>query len=81
MLHMVETLHAVGLIHGDFKPDNLLIRYARYIKLLLQFMLISLKQTSCMYNQKYFKTFFFFSSYTFVPFLHSLVCLYLASCN
>lgn len=30
MLHMVETLHDVGLIHGDFKPDNLLIRYARY---------------------------------------------------
>ncbi|KAJ1389779.1 Serine/threonine-protein kinase, active site [Sesbania bispinosa] len=29
MLHMVETLHDVGLIHGDFKPDNLLIRYAR----------------------------------------------------
>ncbi|ESW04799.1 hypothetical protein PHAVU_011G125900 [Phaseolus vulgaris] len=29
MLHMVETLHGVGLIHGDFKPDNLLIRYAR----------------------------------------------------
>ncbi|XP_020223220.1 mitotic checkpoint serine/threonine-protein kinase BUB1 [Cajanus cajan] len=28
MLHMVETLHDVGLIHGDFKPDNLLIRYA-----------------------------------------------------
>ncbi|CAJ1978907.1 unnamed protein product [Sphenostylis stenocarpa] len=29
MLNMVETLHGVGLIHGDFKPDNLLIRYAR----------------------------------------------------
>lgn len=29
MLHMVETLHGFGLIHGDFKPDNLLIRYAR----------------------------------------------------
>ncbi|RHN61781.1 putative protein kinase BUB family [Medicago truncatula] len=29
MLHMIETLHDVGLIHGDFKPDNLLIRYAR----------------------------------------------------
>ncbi|KAK7257417.1 hypothetical protein RIF29_31389 [Crotalaria pallida] len=29
MLHMVETMHDVGLIHGDFKPDNLLIRYAR----------------------------------------------------
>ncbi|XP_027348193.1 mitotic checkpoint serine/threonine-protein kinase BUB1 [Abrus precatorius] len=29
MLRMVETLHNVGLIHGDFKPDNLLIRYAR----------------------------------------------------
>lgn len=30
MLHMIETLHDVGLIHGDFKPDNLLVRYARY---------------------------------------------------
>jgi len=29
MLRMLETLHAVGIIHGDFKPDNLLIRYAR----------------------------------------------------
>ncbi|WJX50938.1 protein kinase, variant 2 [Trifolium repens] len=29
MLHMIETLHDVGLIHGDFKPDNLLIRYSR----------------------------------------------------
>lgn len=29
MLHMIETLHNVGLVHGDFKPDNLLIRYAR----------------------------------------------------
>ncbi|GMH12102.1 hypothetical protein Nepgr_013943 [Nepenthes gracilis] len=29
MLHILETLHAVGIIHGDFKPDNLLIRYAR----------------------------------------------------
>ncbi|KAI5387817.1 hypothetical protein KIW84_073781 [Lathyrus oleraceus] len=28
MLHMIETLHDVGLIHGDFKPDNLLVRYA-----------------------------------------------------
>jgi checkpoint serine/threonine-protein kinase len=26
MLHMLEDLHKVGLIHGDFKPDNLLIR-------------------------------------------------------
>ncbi|CAN1160905.1 Mitotic checkpoint serine/threonine-protein kinase BUB1 [Linum perenne] len=29
MLHMLETLHDVGLIHGDFKPDNLLVRCAR----------------------------------------------------
>ncbi|CAA6671989.1 unnamed protein product [Spirodela intermedia] len=27
MLHILETLHSVGIIHGDFKPDNLLIRY------------------------------------------------------
>lgn len=30
MLRILETLHSVGIIHGDFKPDNLLIRYARY---------------------------------------------------
>ncbi|KAJ7981492.1 Mitotic checkpoint Serine/Threonine-kinase BUB1-like protein [Quillaja saponaria] len=29
MLYMLETLHDVGIIHGDFKPDNLLLRYAR----------------------------------------------------
>ncbi|XP_057954424.1 mitotic checkpoint serine/threonine-protein kinase BUB1 isoform X2 [Malania oleifera] len=29
MLYILETLHGVGIIHGDFKPDNLLIRYAR----------------------------------------------------
>lgn len=29
MLYILETLHSVGIIHGDFKPDNLLIRYAR----------------------------------------------------
>lgn len=29
MLYMLETLHGADLIHGDFKPDNLLIRYAR----------------------------------------------------
>ncbi|KAF2283246.1 hypothetical protein GH714_043598 [Hevea brasiliensis] len=29
MLYMLETLHGVGIIHGDFKPDNLLVRYSR----------------------------------------------------
>ncbi|XP_015573938.2 mitotic checkpoint serine/threonine-protein kinase BUB1 isoform X1 [Ricinus communis] len=29
MLYMLETLHGIGLIHGDFKPDNLLLRYSR----------------------------------------------------
>ncbi|CAN0896797.1 Mitotic checkpoint serine/threonine-protein kinase BUB1 [Linum grandiflorum] len=29
MLYMLETLHDVGLIHGDFKPDNLVLRCAR----------------------------------------------------
>ncbi|WOL05218.1 hypothetical protein Cni_G13945 [Canna indica] len=29
MLSILETLHSVGIIHGDFKPDNLLVRYAR----------------------------------------------------
>ncbi|XP_031092749.1 mitotic checkpoint serine/threonine-protein kinase BUB1 [Ipomoea triloba] len=29
MLCMLETLHGAAIIHGDFKPDNLLIRYAR----------------------------------------------------
>ncbi|KAL0001972.1 hypothetical protein SO802_015753 [Lithocarpus litseifolius] len=29
MLYMLETLHGAGIIHGDFKPDNLLIRYSR----------------------------------------------------
>ncbi|KAF5732564.1 ATP binding protein kinases protein serine/threonine kinases isoform 1 [Tripterygium wilfordii] len=29
MCYMLEALHGVGIIHGDFKPDNLLIRYAR----------------------------------------------------
>ncbi|KAL2937826.1 Mitotic checkpoint serine/threonine-protein kinase BUB1 [Bienertia sinuspersici] len=28
MLHILETLHGAGIIHGDFKPDNLLIRNA-----------------------------------------------------
>ncbi|XP_075497955.1 mitotic checkpoint serine/threonine-protein kinase BUB1 isoform X2 [Primulina tabacum] len=29
MLQILETLHDAKIIHGDFKPDNLLIRYSR----------------------------------------------------
>ncbi|XP_052208011.1 mitotic checkpoint serine/threonine-protein kinase BUB1 [Diospyros lotus] len=29
MLSMLETLHSANILHGDFKPDNMLIRYAR----------------------------------------------------
>ncbi|KAL2245825.1 UNVERIFIED_CONTAM: Mitotic checkpoint serine/threonine-protein kinase BUB1, partial [Sesamum indicum] len=29
MLQILETLHEAAIIHGDFKPDNLLIRYSR----------------------------------------------------
>ncbi|XP_058072373.1 mitotic checkpoint serine/threonine-protein kinase BUB1-like isoform X2 [Magnolia sinica] len=29
MLRILETLHNVGIIHGDFKPDNLLVRNSR----------------------------------------------------
>ncbi|XP_042005053.1 mitotic checkpoint serine/threonine-protein kinase BUB1-like [Salvia splendens] len=29
MLQILETLHCAAMIHGDFKPDNLLIRYSR----------------------------------------------------
>ncbi|KAL8461236.1 hypothetical protein ACS0TY_032633 [Phlomoides rotata] len=29
MLQILETLHGTSMIHGDFKPDNLLIRYSR----------------------------------------------------
>ncbi|XP_068657164.1 mitotic checkpoint serine/threonine-protein kinase BUB1 isoform X2 [Aristolochia californica] len=28
MLRMLENLHSVEIIHGDFKPDNLLVRYS-----------------------------------------------------
>jgi checkpoint serine/threonine-protein kinase len=31
MLDMLEVLHRVGLIHGDLKPDNLLIRSDRCV--------------------------------------------------
>ncbi len=31
MLDMLEVLHRVGLIHGDIKPDNLLIRSDRCV--------------------------------------------------
>ncbi|WVZ66035.1 hypothetical protein U9M48_015312 [Paspalum notatum var. saurae] len=27
MLNILETLHSVGIIHGDFKPDNMLVCY------------------------------------------------------
>uniref|UniRef100_A0A0A9B922 Protein kinase domain-containing protein n=1 Tax=Arundo donax TaxID=35708 RepID=A0A0A9B922_ARUDO len=27
LLHILETLHSVGIIHGDFKPDNVLVYY------------------------------------------------------
>lgn len=30
MLLVLEILHKVGLIHGDFKPDNLLLRNNRF---------------------------------------------------
>nr|XP_027127429.1 mitotic checkpoint serine/threonine-protein kinase BUB1-like isoform X1 [Coffea arabica] len=29
MLRILETLHDAAIIHGDFKPDNLMIRYSR----------------------------------------------------
>ncbi|CAA2982166.1 mitotic checkpoint serine threonine- kinase BUB1 [Olea europaea subsp. europaea] len=29
LLHILEILHDTAIIHGDFKPDNLLIRYSR----------------------------------------------------
>ncbi|CAI9757271.1 unnamed protein product [Fraxinus pennsylvanica] len=29
LLHILEILHDIAIIHGDFKPDNLLIWYSR----------------------------------------------------
>ncbi|KAK4484467.1 hypothetical protein RD792_007050 [Penstemon davidsonii] len=29
MLQILETIHGASIIHGDFKPENLLIRYSR----------------------------------------------------
>ena len=44
MLSMLETLHRNGIIHGDFKPDNLLIRHARLEQLLEQILSVFIVQ-------------------------------------
>ncbi|XP_057803604.1 mitotic checkpoint serine/threonine-protein kinase BUB1-like [Salvia miltiorrhiza] len=52
MLQILETLHGAAMIHGDFKPDNLLIRYSRLTAYLAPVaMLLSMRQLEeCVMN-------------------------------